>query len=423
MKNIAKNKSQEANHNSSSDAATLEGLIISKFPSAAKNYFSRSSDILTSMAAAALLVVSVGCQKPHAPKLNSADLRTHAADQSGIINGDVVADADPIAKTTVGILDLKQGSLCTGSIIADDMVMTAAHCLGSGKLLLVFMPDLGKVFSALSGDNQAQVNAVRPFLRAASASAMHPNYLKLNADIKALQDRIEAGEMVTSEEITAVVGRADHGDMLVLKFTGGLPAGYAPAEVLNRYHEFRMGDEVVLAGFGINNGVTHENDNLLHKTKVSIESPNFGQFEVLLDQRKGTGACHGDSGGPAFATVNGKQLLFGVTSRGYLDEKDDCSQFSVYSNFVAAKDWLDSAMAELALPAQTAPIAAVGEPAASSKASTQVIAEAMVDATSLEVFLNHNSAIQSALLTGKAKAKSQGRVYRLSLDKLGVLGL
>ena len=47
---------------------------------------------------------------------------------------------------------------------------------------------------------------------------------------------------------------------------------------------------------------------------------------MILDQEDGSGACHGDSGGPAFFEKDGKTYLLGVTNRSYPDgAPDDCN--------------------------------------------------------------------------------------------------
>ena len=85
---------------------------------------------------------------------------------------------------------------------------------------------------------------------------------------------------------------------------------------------------------------------------VKISDAKFAKTEVLLDQRQGRGACHGDSGGPAEVLKNGVKYLWGVTNRGYPETgPDDCAQFSIYTKITAHQSFINTATAQLrALP-------------------------------------------------------------------------
>ena len=79
----------------------------------------------------------------------------------------------------------------------------------------------------------------------------------------------------------------------------------------------------------------------LNKDDVLVAEPIWGSTEVMLDQTGGKGACHGDSGGPAYAMVNGQMQLFGITSRGVGDGTGpQCTHFSVYTNASAYASWI-----------------------------------------------------------------------------------
>ncbi len=292
-----------------------------------------------------LAITSLACQKQQ-----TAEGLQAGQNNQGIIGGQLVAENDEIAKTTVGIFDVEGLSSCTGTIIAEDLVMTAAHCLGTGKLILAFDRNFDEIVNILMRGTEAQFQAIKPKLRGPNNAAMHPNYLELNRKLVALEERLRRGEEVTQEEINEVIEAPDQGDMLVLKFEGGLPAGYKPAQLLARTEQLTAGQEVVLAGYGWTDGVGRTGDDKLRKVNVSIDAPAHGTFEVIMNQQSGRGACHGDSGGPAFVIKAGVAYAFGVTSRGHKDSADDCSQFAIYSNMVAASDWLEAAKEEARQP-------------------------------------------------------------------------
>ena len=55
---------------------------------------------------------------------------------------------------------------------------------------------------------------------------------------------------------------------------------------------------------------------------------------MLFSSATGTGACHGDSGGPAIAAIKGQNYLIGITSRT-TDLKGGCHKDSIYTNVAA----------------------------------------------------------------------------------------
>lgn len=225
--------------------------------------------------------------------------------EASIIGGQPVKASDPIARSVVAVYDNFQHSLCTGSLLANDVVITARHCVAASvasDLVIVFGLD---------------VNAAN------------------------IQKR-------------KVVGYRDYdpregapADIGVIKFSGALPAGYAPASLLTDNAALKDGISVILAGYGMTNRATKEGVGLLRKVNANIKTANWSKTEVLIDQTKGKGACHGDSGGPAYVSSGSKLLLFGVTSRGINDPQDTCGQASAYTKITPFLGWLRNAAEDI----------------------------------------------------------------------------
>lgn len=224
-----------------------------------------------------------------------------------IIGGSPVAVADSIASTTVAFLN--GGALCTASIVAADLVLTAAHCVEGGSL-----SEMRIVFSRSAG---AQVTA---------------------RVVKAV---------VPSRWRAVREDEPDQGDIALVRFAGRLPAGYRAANLLADATGLRAGQAVTLAGYGITQTHPHTGSGRLRRVQVAIAEPNFGRTEILFDQRAGRGACHGDSGGPAFVERDGQLWLLGLTNRGYHDPADTCRQYAVYTKVSAYRKWLSAAAAYL----------------------------------------------------------------------------
>jgi hypothetical protein len=141
-------------------------------------------------------------------------------------------------------------------------------------------------------------------------------------------------------------------DVSLIKFPGGLPAGYEPAKILPPSVHLQDGETVTLAGYGESDPGQGGNNGagILRKVDVSIKNATYSQSEVLLDQTQGRGSCHGDSGGPAFVEMNGELYLWGVTSRAYPNNQDaavNCDQGAIYTEFDAQGQFVNAAQAQL----------------------------------------------------------------------------
>lgn len=229
-----------------------------------------------------------------------------------IIGGTVVTASDPVASTTVLVTD--GNFICTGSIIDQDMVVTAAHCVAApaDTLRIVFARDL---------NNSVSKSDVLPI----TGYLANPGW------------QGEASQGV------------DQHDIAVIHLNGTLPAGYKPATLLSAQASaaLKKGDATELAGYGITNAQTQDGAGTLREVGVKILK-QIGTTEVVLDQRSGHGACHGDSGGPAFVKVGGQLQLWGVTNRGYPDNApDDCVHYAVYTRIEAYADWIAQAASQL----------------------------------------------------------------------------
>lgn len=229
-----------------------------------------------------------------------------------IIHGLTVRTDDPIASSTVAVINQVQGvlSLCSGSIIAPDLVVTAGHCVGPDKagMKLMFTTDIRRPDS--------KVVNVAGFVR--------PK---------------DFGRMINGEDMN---------DIALIRFEGGLPLGYHAAKLLMDEGLLKNGEKVTLAGFGVSNGQAEQKPGaagagVLRKVDVTIAQAAYGRTEVVMDQTHGHGACHGDSGGPAFLKRGANFLLFGVTSRGTAVGAEECAGASIYTSIEAHQAFLKQA--------------------------------------------------------------------------------
>ncbi|WP_413292087.1 S1 family peptidase [Bdellovibrio sp. HCB185ZH] len=308
----------------------------------------------------------------------SASLKS--GNNSGIIGGEAVAQNDIIRKSTVSIVvnvltqDNQQGQfLCTGSIIADNMILTAAHCIPGTEykkaaMFVVFATDLNK----MTKDQIKPVTGV----------VVHNQYGEGDARLRATIEKLKKAGNPNGDgvDLSDRDQGADNYDLAVIKIEGKVPADYQIANILKDETILKNGANVTLAGYGLTNVkkeqvdlkkypdldaaiasgqiactydkktcyiLTQENENILKKTDVGVIQP-YGDTEVALDQSQGKGACHGDSGGPAFINVGGVEYLWGVTSRGTgKDGIDDCSNYAIYTKVNAEWNFISAAMKQL----------------------------------------------------------------------------
>jgi secreted trypsin-like serine protease len=245
--------------------------------------------------------------------LNFCLAQSSAATQP-IIGGQVVGANDFISHSVVALVSTSATSqaLCTASIVANDLAITAAHCAKDQARAPQAQMDL--IFNN-------NIRAANPVVR--------------------VVDRVE----IPTEWNPASDGN-DTSDVALLHFGGGLPAGYVVSDLLPFNQVLTVGESVVLAGYGITDANADTGEGILRKTLVSIANPNYSPSEVELDQSHGGGACHGDSGGPAYVMIQNHPYLFGITSRG----GGACDEDVIYTEISAYADWFTAAVARIRSP-------------------------------------------------------------------------
>ncbi|HEY8271631.1 MAG TPA: trypsin-like serine protease [Pseudobdellovibrionaceae bacterium] len=228
--------------------------------------------------------------------------------RAGIVNGDRVKKYDPVATHVVAITDQAMEN-CTGTLIAKNLVLTAAHCqTPDEKMYIAFGLEV-------SPDNIQKIN-----LHEVTAYRMAPGY----------------------QDVLTSFKEVDHADLMILQFDGEAPAGYEAAEILNDASVLFEGMFVTVAGYGVTDGIEQEGDGFLRKTQVSIANPSYARTEVSTDETM-HGSCSIDSGGPAFVEVDGKTYIWGVTSRGDVN----CRKRGVYTRIDSYLPWVDAVIKEL----------------------------------------------------------------------------
>jgi secreted trypsin-like serine protease len=232
----------------------------------------------------------------------------------GIVNGIEVKQEDPLTKSIVMITDGKI-ALCTGTLIAQNIALTAAHCLeGKRKLYVGF---------SIDGSDK--------------------NVPKLKRHLVTAFKRIDGFTVDKNNNIPVA---RDGLDLMIVKFDGGTPDGYVPAELFESASiyppELEKGAVVIPYGYGYTDMKKEAGFGPLRKTHVVIDEPYWGSTEFYTDEVN-TGTCAGDSGGPAFLRLGDKFVVAAVTSRG----SDNCDGYGIYTKVNAYTDWIKATVQEL----------------------------------------------------------------------------
>ncbi len=249
-----------------------------------------------------------------------------------VVGGVDSRDALGARASTVRV-ETSRGELCSGAVIAPEIILTAAHCLmGGGSISVV---SLDTRFRA----RRQIVVAVLP----------HPSF------VPGTTPRTQPGT-----------------DLALLRLAQPLPRDIEP---LTLGSGLWQGETITMAGYGLSAENNKRTARRLRETQL-VNAGNYttqNTVKVAVDaenrgETSGAGACRGDSGGPVLRGGSRSRDLVGIVSwsSGPLktQAKRICGGFTAITPVSDYRNWITEGSARLRALGSEAPPEQAAEPRA-----------------------------------------------------------
>jgi secreted trypsin-like serine protease len=222
----------------------------------------------------------------------------------------------PEAKDIPGVMIVgSRGTPCTGTLLARDLVLTAAHCTMPGADYKIVVFDARR----------------QPLLRDVAQVRHHPQF-----------------------SIKTFLAHRATADVALLKLAR--PMALAPAPIFDGAPKVAPGDTLTLAGFGVTRRGDGRSGGTLRAASLAVTGKP-GNLQIRLfdpatrGERPGLGACTGDSGGPVFIQNAGRRLVIGVVSWSTGPKNSDgCGGLSGVTPLSLYRGWILDTAATLGSP-------------------------------------------------------------------------
>jgi hypothetical protein len=225
------------------------------------------------------------------------------------------APTDAIARAIVTIIG-SRGTFCTGSLIAQDLVLTAAHCVLPGADYKIIIP-----------------GETPPRLLDVKRTASHPQF-----------------------NVAGILAHRASADVALLQLADPLPQAKAPAPLGMPTIPINVGARLTVAGIGVTRRGDGKSGGSIRAADLAVTGKP-GTLQIRLadplanNTRNGLGACTGDSGAPAFEMQAGRAVIVGVVSWSTgPNNSDGCGGLTGVTPLTLYRDWVVHTAAKFGSP-------------------------------------------------------------------------
>lgn len=220
-----------------------------------------------------------------------------------IIGGET---AEPGEFPATGALVRGLRFLCTATLIAPDVVVTAAHCLGGDG-----WGDFG--FTLEENLTEAVTNVVPAMI-----THQHPDF-HASGNYTRMGRKNDVGVVILEEPILDVpIERLDGEEDPV---------------------DLASGTELQLCGYGRGSWAIPGTAGTKRDAQVLVDQANSWELQTIEADPQ---PCRGDSGGPVFAETRYGRRMVGIVSRAIGDSRQ-CDTGAIYTRVAQYSDWIREA--------------------------------------------------------------------------------
>jgi hypothetical protein len=216
------------------------------------------------------------------------------------------APSEAIARAIVTIIG-SRGTFCTGSVIAQDLVLTAAHCVLPGADYKIIIP----------GETPPRLLDVR-------RTASHPQF-----------------------NVAGILAHRASADVALLQLAAPLAQAKAPAPLGMPTIPITIGARLTVAGIGVTRRGDGKSGGSIRAADLAVTGKP-GTLQIRLadpltnNAREGLGACTGDSGAPAFEMQGGRAVIIGVVSWSTgANNTDGCGGLTGVTPLTLYREWIE----------------------------------------------------------------------------------